>query len=263
MKEILAQMGYWRLGLVALCIPLAIIAFFYKFVIPGYSFTALVCVVLICILLFYAFIPLVGIRHPALETWSVRIVSAILILGLTVCGITEAVILHASRGDPDRETPYILVLGAKVNENGPSISLWDRINAAYDYLLDHPDTIAVVSGGQGKDEPMSEAQCMYDHLVEWGIHPSRILMEDQATSTWENLHFTLDLLEQTTGQRPTELGVLSSEYHLFRASLFTKACGVEFIGIPARTTRFTQRLNYFMREVAGVWHYILLGGQYS
>ena len=104
---------------------------------------------------------------------------------------------------------------------------------------------------------------MDDYLTDWGIHPSRILMEDQASSTWENINFTLDLLEQTTGQRPTELGILSSEYHLYRASLFAKACDIDFIGIPARTSRFTQRLNYFMREVAGVWHYILLGGQYS
>ena len=110
---------------------------------------------------------------------------------------------------------------------------------------------------------MSEAQCMYDHLTAWGISPDRVLMEDMATSTWENLHFSLDLLEEVTGQRPTELGVLSSEYHLFRASLFTKACDVEFIGIPAKTARLSQKINYFMREVAGVWHYILLGGQYS
>ena len=263
MKEFFSHLGYGRLILLGLCIPLAIVAFLYKFVIPGYSFTALVCLVLICICLFYALIPLVGIHHPELQKWSVRIVSVILVLGLTVCGITEAIIIHASHGDPDRETPYILVLGAKVNDYGPSISLWDRINAAYDYLLDHPDTIAVVSGGKGKDEPISEAQCMYDYLTDWGIHPDRILMEDQASSTWENLHFTLDLLEQTTGQRPTELGILSSEYHLYRASLFAKACDIEFIGIPASTSRFTQRLNYFMREVAGVWHYILLGGQYK
>ena len=104
---------------------------------------------------------------------------------------------------------------------------------------------------------------MYRELVELGIDPQRLRMEDEATSTWENLNFSLDLIEEKTGQRPEKLGVLSSEYHLFRASLFAEACGVDFIGVPAKTTKISLRVNYFMREVAGVWHYLLLGGQYD
>ena len=99
--------------------------------------------------------------------------------------------------------------------------------------------------------------------MELGIDPKRIWIEDEATSTWENMHFTLDLIEEKTGERPQKLGVLSSEYHLFRASLFAKAAGVEFVGIPARTSRASQAINHFMREVAGVWHYLILGGQYD
>ena len=49
---------------------------------------------------------------------------------------------------------------------------------------------------------------------------------------------------------------------LLAASLFAKKNGVEFVGIPAKTSRFSQKVNHFMREVAGVWHYILLGGNY-
>ena len=79
-------------------------------------------------------------------------------------------------------------------------------------------------------------------------------------TTWENIRYSLDLIEARTGARPTRLGVLSSEYHLFRASLFARKNGVEFVGIPAKTSRLSQKINHFMREVAGVWHYILLGG---
>ena len=254
--------GTFRLILLLLCIPLAVLAFLCKFVLPGYSFSALVCLALIGILLFYVFMPIVGLKFPRFSFWTVRIFSVCLIIGLLIFAGTEAVIIHYSFGSPEKETPYLLVLGAKVNENGPSVSLWDRIYAARDYLEAHPQTVAIVSGGQGKDEPMSEALCMYTHLVELGIAPKRILMEDQATSTWENLHFSLDLIETAFGERPSELSILSSEYHLFRASLFTRACGVDFIGIPAPTSRLSQKVNHFMREVAGVWHYILLGGHY-
>ena len=127
----------------------------------------------------------------------------------------------------------------------------------------HPNVIAVVSGGQGTDEPITEAECMYRELVNLGIDPKRLRLEDEATSTWENLKFSLDLIEAETGTRPKKIGVLSSEYHLFRASLFARACDVEFVGIPARTSRWGQRINHFMREVAGVWHYLILGGKYD
>jgi len=158
---------------------------------------------------------------------------------------------------------YVVVLGAKVRVTGPSASLWDRIYGAYDYLTDHPEAIAIVSGGQGDDEPMPEGAAMFDELVFLGIDPKRVWIEDKATSTWENITFALDLIEEKTGNRPEKLGVVSSEYHLFRASLLAKEAGVEFVGVPARTSRVSQMINHFMREVAGVWHFLLLGGQYD
>ncbi len=248
----------------AVCAFLAILALFFKFVIPGYSFSALVCCCLIGIIGFYE---VTRMLLPVFPQWMPlvrKIFTVCLCAGLLVVGITEAIIIKASFGSPKEQADYVVVLGAKVRDDGPSVSLWDRIRAAADYLNTHPDTIAIVSGGQGPDEPMTEAQAMYEELVKLGIDPSRIWLEDKATSTWENMNFSLNLIEEKTGQRPTKLGVLSSEYHLFRASLFAKACGVEdFVGVPARTTRLSQAVNHFMREVAGVWHYIILGGQYD
>jgi len=246
-----------------ICGFLAVLAFFLKFCVPGYSFSALVCLCLIAIIAFYTVMPMVGLKFPAFAKITTRIFTVILILGLLVVGITEAVIIRASFGNPKETVEYMVVLGAKVNPSGPSVSLWDRIYGAYHYMEAHPQVIAIVSGGQGPDEPMTEAQCMYEELVNLGIDPERIWIEDKATSTWENLNFSLNLIEETTGIRPTKLGVLSSEYHLFRASLFAKACNVDFVGVPARTSRPSQMINHFMREVAGVWHYLLLGGQYD
>ncbi len=252
-------------GILALvvCTLLGCLAFFLKFCIPGYSFSALVCLCLIALILFYTLMPLVGLKYPAFASVTTRIFTTLLILGLLVVGITEAIILKASFGSPGEPVDYIVVLGAKVNPSGPSVSLWDRICAAYAYLEEHPDVTCIVSGGQGTDEPITEAECMYRELALLGIDPKRIWLEDQATSTWENLNYSLDLIEDRTGVRPEKLGVISSEYHLFRASLFAEKCGVEFVGIPAQTSRMAQKINHFLREVAGVWHYLLLGGQYD
>lgn len=246
-----------------ICAVLAVAAFILRFVLWGYSFSALVCCCLIGIIAFYEITRMLRDKYPKPVRLLRRIFTVCLVIGLLVVGATEAVIIHASFGSPEQPVDYVVVLGAKVRVTGPSASLWDRIYGAYDYLETHPDAIAIVSGGQGEDEPITEAQSMYDELINLGIDPERIWMEDKATSTWENLNFTLDLIEEKTGQRPQKLGIVSSEYHLFRASLFAKKCGVEFVGIPARTSRPGQMINHFTREVAGVWHYLLLGGQYD
>jgi uncharacterized SAM-binding protein YcdF (DUF218 family) len=242
--------------------PLLLLIVFFTFFMAGYSFTVLVCWCLIGICLFYNLADLLQKKFPKGTKAVRRVFTVLLCIGLLVVGVTEALIIHASFGDPKETVDYIVVLGAKVRPDGPSVSLMDRIYAARDYLNEHPDVIAVVSGGKGADEPMTEAACMQEQLVKLGIDPDRIWMEDKATSTWENMQFTLNLIEEKTGSRPERLGVLSSEYHLFRAGLFADACGIESVGIPARTSRVSQMVNHFMREVAGVWHYILLGGQY-
>lgn len=247
-------------SLAALLLAAAYIA---RFHLLGYSFTALVCCVLAGILLFYEITRMLRTRYPRSMKVLRRVFTVCLAIGILVVAVTEGIIIAASFGNPEEPVDYVVVLGAKVRITGPSASLWDRIYAAADYLEAHPDVIAVVSGGQGEDEPMTEAESIRDELVMLGIDPDRIWVEDQATSTWENLHYSLNLIEERTGVRPEKLGVLSSEYHLFRASLFARECGVEFVGIPARTSRVSQMVNHFMREVAGVWHYLLLGGQYQ
>ncbi len=242
---------------------LLLMALFFYFAVPGYSFTGHVCLCLLTVIAFYEITLLLKKRFPKAMRPLRRIFTVCLCIGLVIVGITEIIIVSASFGDPEQSCDYMVVLGAKVRHDGPSVSLMDRIRGAYDYMVAHPQVIAVVSGGQGPDEPMSEAQCMYEHLVAMGIDKDRIWIEDRATSTWANLNYSLDLIEEKTGTRPNTIGLLSSEYHLFRAGLQAKDCGVEAVGIPAETSLISQKVNHFMREVAGVWHYIFLGGQYD
>lgn len=241
----------------------SLLALFLKFCLRGYSFSALVCMCIVGLILVYKGLRLLGRKYPQDARTLKRIFTCVLCIGLLVVGVTECIIIEASFGDPKQHCDYMVVLGAGVHGDQPSLSLQNRIDAAFDYLTDHPDVTAILSGGQGEGENLTEAQCMFDHLTAMGIDESRLIMEENATSTWENLNFSLDLIEEKTGTRPAKLGVLSSEYHLFRASLFANACNVEFVGIPAKTTKLSLRINYFMREVAGVWHYLLLGGQYD
>lgn len=246
---------------IVICLMLAV---FFKFFMLGYSFTVMVLLGIAGILLFYGtLVPRFSKKYPLTARRLKRVFSILLCVGLILAGITEFFIIRASLGEPTESCDYVVVLGAKVRPDGPSVALMERIYGARDYLQTHPEVIAIVSGGQGADEPMTEARAMYEKLVELGIEEDRIWMEDKASSTWENLNFSLNLIEEKTGTRPDNIGIVSSEYHLFRASLFADACGVESVLIPAQTSRLSQKINHFMREIAGVWHYLILGGQYD
>lgn len=242
------------------CAVLILMGLFLRFVVVGYSFSALVCFGLLGLVVCYKVISLLAHRYRSVAK-ALRLVLDICVgFGIVVVSLTLIVIYKESFGASQMPCSHMVVLGAGVHGTVPSLSLRNRLDAACEYLKENPDVICVVSGGQGEGEDISEAQCMYEDLVKSGIDPERIWMEDQSTSTEENLRFSLDLIEEKTGTRPTQIGVLSSEYHLLRAGMFGDKVGVEVFGIPAATSRLSMRINYFLREVAGVWHEIILGG---
>ena len=136
----------------------------------------------------------------------------------------------------------------------------DRINTAYTYLTEHPDTICIATGGKGNDENISEAQCIYDHLTAMGIDGNRIWMEDQATSTIENFQYSLALIREKTGTEPQRVTVLSNEFHLFRASIMAEDCGLEADFVAAPTSSGLIRISYTLREIFALWKYLTIGG---
>lgn len=192
-------------------------------------------------------------KHPIL--FILLMLLAVLILAMLITGI----VILGFAGGGSGEFQYLVVLGTTVNGTEPSSMLNDRIDAAYAYLVAHEDVICIVSGGKGDAENLSEAQCMFNELVALGIDPDRIWLEDQATSTLENLDFSLKLIEEKTGSRPAKVGVLSSEFHLLRANMFAKRQNVAAISIPARTSDPGTFWGYFLREILMVWYYGLIG----
>ena len=149
-------------------------ALFFQFCMIGYSFSALVCLSIVGIILVYKALRLLGSKYPQDARTLKRIFTILLSIGLLVVGITEAIIIKASFGDPRQHCDYMVVLGAGVRGDVPSLSLRNRIDAAYDYLTEHPDVTAILSGGQGEGENITEAQCMFDHLTAMGIDESRL-----------------------------------------------------------------------------------------
>ncbi len=187
-----------------------------------------------------------------------NIATVCLIVGMGYFCVVESFIIADARTDTHCTPDTIIVLGAGVNGTTPSLSLSDRLRATAAYMDAHPQVIAIVSGGKGDGENITEAQCMYNWLTDYGIDPDRILMEPEATSTRENLLYSMALLAEL-GIDDTRIGIVSSDYHLHRAKRLARHLGLDPVGIAADTNLATVKLNYFIREAFAMTEQYVFG----
>ncbi|MEK4425694.1 YdcF family protein [Solibacillus sp. FSL K6-1523] len=152
------------------------------------------------------------------------------------------------------ENEYAIILGAKVNPGGvPSLSLANRLQVATDYLHKYPHVIAVVSGGQGADEDRTEASVMKDYLLAEGIAPERILVEDEATSTYENLLYSKRLLPEDV----TKITIISNDFHLKRASYLAEKIGFQPDIVAAPTPKIVEAKMRLRERLALLKTYVV------
>ena len=229
-----------------LCAILALAGAFLFFCLPGYKFAGLALMGLSALIPVYHLL-----RHDFLR----RVLTALLALGFVVLSITGGTIARSAEGNAETEADYLIVLGCQVRGTEPSRMLRQRLDAALEYLNDHPDATAIVSGGMGPGEDITEAECMADYLTAAGIDPARILLEDAATSTMENLRFALELMEPNS-----TAAIVSNEFHLYRAGQMAQSLGLEPHLIPASTEYPLLLGSYFLREIFAIWKYELMGG---
>ena len=177
-----------------------------------------------------------------------RALALLVAAGLCVFAVLEVRIITYGRTDESREVSALVILGAGVNGTRPSLSLETRLEAALSYLAQKPDIPIVVSGSQGPGEEISEARCMADWLMDHGIPEERIILEEQADNTEENIAFSQELLADKGIDLTGNIAVVSSDYHLFRASLLWGTAGMVPVAahLPGRYWPLTA--NYYIRE---------------
>lgn len=183
---------------------------------------------------------------PSVVKW---ISGLVFLLGVTLFVIGEVWIFSGivQKGEPNLD--YIVVLGCQVRGNHPSRALKERIDTAQKYLEENPETIAILSGGQGTGENISEAQCMYDWLVRAGIAGERLIMEDKSTSTVENLKFS----SQYITKEDASVGVISNNFHIYRSVAIAKKQGYENVCGIAAPSRSILQPHYLVRECMALW----------
>ena len=171
----------------------------------------------------------------------VGIFGFLMLFGLVVSGGHDQV---------DGQPEVMLILGCQVKPWGPSVLLQDRLNTALDYLKEAPEMLIVVSGGQGPDEPMTEAQAMAEYLIEHGVSQGRIFQEEQSHNTAQNFRYSGQLLkEEGYDLAETEILVVSNGFHLTRARMLADRMGFEEIStLAAPSSHLPSRVKMYIRE---------------
>lgn len=128
---------------------------------------------------------------------------------------------------------YVIVLGAGLNGDKPSLALEKRLDKTIEYLNRNNNALVLVSGGQGKNETVTEALAMRNYLVEYGgIDPERVFEEDKATSTYENFMYSKEYME-------TDNAVfITNDFHVVRSKQLAELNGINatYIGAPTPIT---------------------------
>ena len=191
------------------------------------------------------------IEKSTVHKWA-RALRGLLITGYAVLVLLfsfESVLLVDAINATPPTDATLIILGCSVNGEDASQMLRLRIDAAEKFMKENPESKAVLSGGQGPGEDITEALCMYRELTARGISPDRLYMEEHSTSTRENIAFSKEIILRKNLN--TKVAVVSNNFHLYRASLSVKAAGLEFYSVSAFTP-YPLLGTYVMREYMGI-----------
>ena len=162
-------------------------------------------------------------------------------------GVCCLVLWSLQTAGPVPSVPYAIVLGAGIDGDQPSKTLARRLDAAVDYMEEHPQTRLVVSGGLGHGKTMTEAAVMQRYLLQRGIASQKIILEEASTTSEENLRNTARILRELSGEEKPPLLIFTSDYHLYRAQILARPYYSPVYGVGAKSPVLV-RINYMLRE---------------
>lgn len=207
-----------------------------------------------CILLFMLMKHMI-IRNIVLPRPVTYTIGGIFLAGICAFVIIESVIIYHANRKTDPDVDYLIVLGAQIRGTSITKSLYNRLKIAEAYLKENPETLVIVSGGQGPGEDMSEASAMKEFLIKNGIDEDRIILEDRSTNTMENILYSKKLIESDDAR----VAVVTNGFHIFRSTRIAKRQGLRNVqGLSAPSDRILL-VSYYVREVLAVIKDFLFG----
>lgn len=207
---------------------------------------------------FFGVLTYLMLRPDILEKipkWIKLIFVVLCAIGVVIFAVIEGMIMDGFGAVPSPGADYCIILGAQWKDNGPSYVLQKRLDAALDYLNKNEGTMVIVSGGQGYNEPISEAEGMKEYLTSAGIAEERIIIEDKSTSTNENLMNSSEFIDKENDR----VVVVTNNFHVFRACGIARKQGYKHLEGLAAGSYPAMLPNNLLREFFGIVKDSLVG----
>ncbi len=230
---------------------LAVLAFLYSIIVIRVGSGTFSFIIWIVAGLFFGFLFFMAKRGlwdvvPKYVTYVFR---GLVAAGLVVFVICLGCIFSQFFSKGDAGADYIIVLGAQMKEWGPSTIYRHRLDAAVEYLNNNPETVVVVTGGQGTNEPVSEGEGGKTYLLQQGISEDRILVEKESEDTSQNIQYALALIDNPDDK---QIGIVTNNFHVFRGVMLAKRyTDADVSGISA-FTEYLYLPNNVVRECLGI-----------
>ena len=202
---------------------------------------------------------LYGIYFDKVNTKTPKWIKAVFVLGLCVIiAFSVFIMAYGSNDNVTYKEDAVIVLGAAIHGKTPSLVLKDRLDTAVEYHKQNPDAYIIVSGGQGHQEDITEAEAMEKYLIEKGVNKVKIIKEEKATSTYENFLFSNKILKERLGE-DINISFITTDFHIYRASNIAKSAGINDITHIHSNTRWYSIATSILRECLAVTKFWILG----
>lgn len=241
-------------------IIMGIFSLIYFIVAKGYAITfANFFAILGVVLIIFGLFEILADKKAIMKKvpWLIYIARIIFFSLLVSFMIIESLVIYNGFKKDTGKAGYIVILGAMVRGETPSLILNERLEEGLRYIKKNPEIQVILSGGKGPGENISEAEAMKRYLVSHGIEETRLIKEDKSTSTMENLKFTRDIINKIDNKKNISLLIVTSDFHMFRAKFLAKRNGFKPLGMPSNTI-LSIKPTYYIREYFGVIKSFLL-----
>lgn len=197
-------------------------------------------------------------KKPVWKRWRFYVLVVVLVAVVGEAALFAAVVVQAERLNAPEPADVLIVLGARIYEDGsPSPALQRRLDLAYDLYMEGYAPAVITTGAQGADETMPEADGMKQYLVGRGIPESAIWTDPASYNTQENLENAQAIMRAEGLETAI---IVSSDYHLWRALSMCEKLGLIATGAGSQNAlTWPVMLRNWLQETVSWMKYTLVG----
>ena len=173
------------------------------------------------------------------------------------CMLIGAIVANviAAKHEPEKNKDFVIILGCGIRKDGtPTPLLKGRADRAIRFYREQIEAsgkapVFITSGGQGKNEVISESESLKNYLLQQGIPEDHILMEDKSSDTFQNMKNSKEIIWKIDPN--AKVAFSTTNYHVFRSGLKARRVKMRAVGMGAKTKWYFWP-NASVREFVGI-----------